>query len=258
MDCVLNCNGGNYGSFKKLLFMKDFGHGFTLIDKSIYHYSSETFTNLKKVIDYPTFELVYAFKDKTYYFKDNSRVYVSSYMCTPSEIAGADPRSFEVVDAAEGIAYDGNRYFWYDQVLPYDYSKAKRYNEYYLRDGQKVFFITEYVDGADADSFSIIWQNVARDKNHLYFRGRREEGIDIDTFKMVPGCFDSFHLDQSHTYYAADQYHVYFVNTIAKTLKKLSKVKPADFSVKIADERLYGICGNNIYFFGIKKKGLEL
>ena len=82
--------------------------------------------------------------------------------------------------------------------------------------------------------------------------------MDVDTFKKVPGCFDADHLDQSHTYYAADRNNVYFVNTISKSLKRLTGVKPLDFSVKIVDNRLYGISGKDIYFFGIKKKGLVL
>lgn len=233
---------------------KDFGDGFRLIGKNIYRYDSETFTNLKKVIDYASFDLLEAYEDKTHYFKDNERVYVTSYMCTPSVIEGANPNTFKVVDAAEGIGYDGTDYYWYDKVLPYDYSKVERYNEYYLRAGHKVFFITEYVEDAEADSFSIIWQNIGRDKNSLFFRGKRVAEVDVDTFKTVPGCFDGFHLDQSHTYYAADKDNVYFVNTIAKNIKKLNRVKPSGFSVEIIDERLYGKHGDNIYYFGIKKK----
>lgn len=233
---------------------KDFGHGFRLIDRNIYRYDSETFKNLKRVIDYGSFMLVEAYEDKTYYFKDKNRVYVTSYMCTPSVIETAKPSAFIVIDAEKGIGYDGVNYYWYNKILPYDYSKAESYNEHYLREGQKVFFITEYVDGADADSFSIIWQNIGRDKDSLFFRGKIQPDIDVDSFKMVPGCFDSFHLDQSHTYYAADKNNVYFINTIAKNFKKLHRVKPSDFSVRINGDRLYGIKGDDIYYFGIKKK----
>ncbi|KOS07515.1 hypothetical protein AM493_16775 [Flavobacterium akiainvivens] len=235
--------------------MKDFGNGFTLVDKSIYRYDSETFTSLKKVIDYDSFELVEAYKDKTFYFKDRNRVYVTSYMCTPSVIEGANPKTFKVIDTEEGIGFDGNNYYWYQETLPYDYSKAEKYNEYYVRVGQQVFFFTIFVDGADADTFSIIWQNIARDKDSLFFKGVKEPLVDIDTFKMVPGCFDDFHLDQSHTYYAANKDNVYFINTISRGLKKLSGVKPAEFSVKIVDERLYGLTPKGYYYFGIKKKG---
>lgn len=235
--------------------MKDFGNGFTLIDKTIYRYDSEIFTSFKKVIDYATFELVAALEDKTFYFRDKNRVYVTSYMCRASVIEGANPETFKIIDIQDGITYDEKQYYWYDTVLPYDYSKAERYNEYYLRYGDKVFFITEEVDGADADSFSIIWQNLARDNNNLFFKGKQEEA-DVHTFKMVPGCFDEFHLDQSHTYYAADKNNVYFVNTIGKSLKKLSGVTPSEFSVRVIDERLYGVSPKGYYYFGIKKKSL--
>ena len=234
--------------------MKDLGYGFRLTGKSILYYDIETFTSLKKTIDYNSFELTEAFEDKTFYFKDKNNVYVTSYMCTPSIIENAKPESFKIVNAARGIAYDGANYYWYNKVLPYDYSKAKWYNEYYVREGQKVFFITEYVEVADADSFSIVWQNIGKDNNTLFFKGKIEAEVDIATFKMVPGCFDNFHLDQSHTYYAFDQNNVYFVNTLSKGLKKLHKVKPPYFSVKIVDEKLYGISGKDVYFFGIKNK----
>lgn len=236
--------------------MKDLGHGYKIIDKSIYLYDSETFTGFKKIIDYNTFEMIEAYEDKTFYFRDKNRVYVSSYMCRASVIEGADPELFKVIDAGEGIGYDGKNYYWYDTVLPYDYSKAERYNEYYLKAAGKVYFITEPAEDADADSFRIIWQNLGRDKNSLFFRGKRVQEADAETFKTIPGCFDDFHLDQSHTYYAADRDNVYFVNTVGKAIKKLNRVKPADFSVKIVDDRLYGINGKDVYFFGIKKKGV--
>lgn len=237
--------------------MKDLGHGYTIIDSNIYLYDSETFTSLKKIIDHDTFEMLEAYGDKTYYFSDKNRVYVSSYMCRASVIEGADPHTFKIIDAGEGIGYDGKNYYWYDTILPYDYSKARRFNEYYLEAEGKVYFITELAEGADADSFSIIWQNLGRDKDSLFFRGKIVPEIDVDTFKTVPGYFDNDHLDQSHTYYAADSNNVYFVNTISKALKKLNRVKPSDFSVKVVNDRLYGISGNDIYFFGIKKKGLQ-
>ncbi|WP_294824815.1 DKNYY domain-containing protein [uncultured Flavobacterium sp.] len=238
--------------------MKDLGHGFTVVDKSIYQYDSEKFTSLKKLIDHDSFEMVTAFEDKTYYFRDKQRVYVTSYMCRASVIEGADRDAFEIIDAAEGIGFDGKKYYWYDSILSYDYSRAEKYNEYYLRAGGKVFFITDVVDGADADTFSIIWQNLARDKDALFFRDKKVPEADVDTFKTVPGCFDAFHLDQGHTYYAADKDNVYFVNTIGQSLKKLSRVKPADFSVKVVDDRLYGVTGKDVFYFGIKKKGLRL
>jgi len=236
--------------------MKDLGYGFRLIDKSILYYDSETFTSLKKIIDHNSFELIEAFEDKTFYFKDKNNVYVTSYMCTRSFIEHAKPENFEVVNAAKGIAYDGASYYWYNKILPYDYSKGEWYNEYYVREGQKVFFITEYVELADVDSFSIVWQNIGKDNNSLFFKGKREAEVDIATFKMVPGCFDNFHLDQSHTYYAFDQNNVYFINTLSKDLRKLHRVKPSDFSVKIVDEKLYGISGESIYYFGIKKTNI--
>ncbi len=237
--------------------MKELGSGFTIAGKSIYYYSSETFTSLKKTIDHDSFELVAYFEDKTFYFRDKNHVYISSYMCRASLIEGADPETFHVVDASEGIGHDGKTYYWYDQTLPYDYNKAEKYNDYYLREGKDVYFITEKVEGADADSFSIIWQNIGRDKDSLFFRGKKDPNVDVVTFKMVPGCFDEFHLDQSHTYYAADQNHVYFVNTLSNELKKLNRVKPIAFSVKIVDERLYGYHGDTVYFFGRKQKNIE-
>jgi len=238
--------------------MKDLGHGFMLVNRSIYLYDSEKFTSLKKTIDYDSFEMVEAFEDKTFYFRDKNRVYVTSYMCNASVIEGAKPETFKVIHAEDGIGYDGNNYYWYNTCLPYDYSKSEKYNEYYLRAGDKVYFLTSIVEGADIKTFSIIWQNIARDRESLFFRGRNVPDVDVDTFKTVPGCFDAFHLDQSHTYYAADRNNVYFVNTIGKALKKLAGVKPSDFSVKIVDNKLYGISGKDIYFFGIKKKGLVL
>jgi hypothetical protein len=236
--------------------MKDLGHGFTLVDRSIYKYDSEKFTSLKKTIDYDSFEVVEAFEDKTFYFRDKNKVYVTSYMCTASVIDGVNPETFKVINAEDGIGYDGNDYYWYGTRLPYDYTAAEKYNEYYLRAGDKVYFLTDIVDGADTKTFSIIWQNIARDSANLFFRGSKVPEVDVDTFKKVPGCFDAYHLDQSHTYYAADRNNVYFVNTIGKALKKLNRVKPSAFSVKIIDNRLYGISDNDIYFFGIKKKSL--
>jgi len=238
--------------------MKELGEGYSLSGKSIYYHDSETFTSLRKIIDHNTFELIGSFEDKTFYFKDKKNVYVSSYMCRPSVIEGADQETFKIFDASEGIGYDRNGYYWYDKKLPYDYSQAEPYNGYYLRSGENVFFITEKAEGADADSFSIIWQNIGRDKHSLYFRGKKDTNVAVDTFKMVPGCFEEFHLDQSHTYYAFDQNHVYFVNTLSQELKKLSRIKPSGFSVKVIDERLYGFYADAIYFFGRKRKNLNL
>lgn len=238
--------------------MKDLGHGYKVIDRNIYLYDSETFTSLRKIIDHDTFEMIGDYEDKTYYFRDKEKVYVASYMCRPSVIEGADRDTFEITAIDEGIGYDGKNYYWYDTVLPYNYSKAKRLNEYYLKADGKVYFITELAEGADADTFSIIWQNIGRDKDSLFFRGKKVSEIDVHTFRTVPGCFDEDHLDQSHTYYAADKNNVYFVNTISTSLKKLSRVKPADFLVKVVDDGLYGINGKDVYFFGVKMKGLQL
>jgi len=238
--------------------MKDLGHGYKVIDKGIYLYDSETFTSLKKIIDHDTFEIIGMYEDKTFYFRDKERIYVASYMCRPSVIEGAERDTFKIINAEESIGYDGKNYYWYDTILPYNYNNAERVNDYYLKANGKVYFLTELTEGADADTFSIIWQNIARDKDSLFFREKKVSEVDVDTFRTVPGCFDGDHLDQSHTYYAADKNNVYFVNTISKSLKKLSRVKPSDFSVKIIDGRLYGINGKDVYFFGLKKKGLQL
>lgn len=87
--------------------MKELGVGFTIAGKSIYYYNSETFTSLKKTIDHDSFELIAYFEDKTFYFRDKNHVYISSYMCRALFIEGANPKAFYVVDASEGIGYDG-------------------------------------------------------------------------------------------------------------------------------------------------------
>ncbi len=61
--------------------------------------------------------------------------------------------------------------------------------DFFYRYGQKIFYLSLEVKGADAESFEVISGRFAKDKNHLYWMGDIVEGVDVKTFVYQEGIY---------------------------------------------------------------------
>jgi hypothetical protein len=233
--------------------MKDNKFGFRVVENRIYHFETEIFKKWQDIIDHRAFHLITSYKDQVHYFSDEKHIYICS-SCYYRILEKAIQNKFQIIDKKNGISYDGENYFWYDEIFPFDYSLAKRINEYYLQIGDKIIYNNKEAKGVEAKSFSIIWDNFARDVNYLIFRNQIQEDVDIETFKQVPGCFDQYHTAWDHTYYAFDKNNVYFMNTVVSEIKRIRVENPISFYVKIINDKLFGFYEDGIYYFGKKKR----
>jgi DKNYY family len=230
------------------------GDCFAKFKNVILKYNNLCFEKLKKTIDLDTFELVVSNDNSTHYFKDKSNVYLKYYN-QESVLEGANPDNFKVLDIEKGLSTDTLRYYYYEKIIPFDLSKATILNDFYTLAEGKVFFCFQETEGADADSFTVLRENLGKDKNHVYFKGQIVLGADAETFNLLEGCINSeYYEEMSYTFYAKDKLTAFYINTTSKAVKSIKSKSLSEFKFEIIDER--GFCFDNEYryYFGKRSK----
>ena len=226
------------------------GESFAKFEKIIFHYENLCFQKLKKIIDFDTFELVTSNEKGISYFKDKSNIYFKCYN-QESIIEGANPSKFKILDLEKGISTDQSQYYYYEKLIPFDFSKATVLNYYYTISEDKVFFCFEEIKGADADTFIIIRENLGKDKNHVYFKDKVVLGADSETFNLLEGCTNGeYYEDMNRIFYAKDKAMAYYVNTTSKAIKPIKSKSLNEFRFEIIDEKGYGFDKEYRYYFG--------
>lgn len=229
---------------------------------AIYRFEGVEFQQYRHLIDVQTFEVILEDDVTHCYFKDAHHVYIQSYRCPFTILEGADPNSFEVMDVSKGFSCDKDHLYYFDSLLPYRMENLKLLNEHYaLADGCLYAGYTQLIEGADVDSFVIpepnLVSNVAKDKNHVYFRNRVVEGADPESFYFLSQCVEvsrPYYYNCDIDFYAKDNASAYFVKTISKAFKHIRPKNIADFRFEVIDEQGYGYDGKDYYYQGKKVK----
>jgi sucrose-6-phosphate hydrolase SacC (GH32 family) len=230
------------------------GTSFAKFEKMIFQYENPCFVKLKKSIDFDTFKLVASSEKGNHYFKDKSNVYFKYYN-QENIVDGADPGTFKVLDIEKGISADVSHYYYNEKIIPFNFLKATVLNDFYTISNGKVFFCFQEIEGADADSFSVIHENLGKDKNHVYFKGQIILEAHSGTFHLLEGCINSkYYQDMGHTFYARDKLLAYFIDTTAKTVKPIKSKSLAAFRFEVIDERGFGFDNQYRYYFGKRIK----
>ncbi|MFB9076558.1 DKNYY domain-containing protein [Flavobacterium procerum] len=242
--------------------IKDLGHHFKIIDnKMILQFDNEVFRKYYKVIDFESFELLQSNDSTHHYFKDKTNVYISSYMCGFAVLENADPASFRILDFEKGFTADDSNYFYFDERLPYDFSKAVILNNHYIKANQKIYSgYTNEIIGVDIESFGIphpdLIENISKDKNHVYFRNKIIEDADPSSFHFLENCVNNqeYYQECDNAFYAVDANFAWFIRTIAKEVKKIKSKSLSSFHFKVIDEQGYAFDNEYQYYFGKKTK----
>jgi hypothetical protein len=135
-------------------------------------------------------------------------------------VEGADPESF--VDLGGGYAADNtNGYYEGDLikgaggsnlkiVLP---SNSDQYSTNFVEDGQKVYYGTDAITGADPATFVDINSGYAKDATHIYNYGSVVTGADLSTFVVEDSP------DSSKIYYDAKDKNNYYESGVVVSAK---------------------------------------
>lgn len=237
------------------------GHHFFIIDNEfILHFDSEVYRKFYKVIDFETFELLHSNGSTFHYFKDKHHIYLESYMNSFAILPDADPANFQILDFEKGMANSGNSDYLFEKKLPYRFSEYEPIAGLYQKIGDKIFcFYHHELQGADVSTFEVLHpeqiENVAKDKNQVYFRDQVVPGADAATFEFLSECFDSdYYRERDHTYYAKDKNVAYYVDNMAKEFRVIRTKDLSNFHFKVVDELGYAFDGQYQYLFGKRKK----
>ena len=185
-------------------------------------------------IDKATFQEI----DATY-SKDKNGVYVWENRGW-KKLEGLDPVTFEIINIRgsarrylkdkNGIysiiySMDGDNDKLVLENLPYDPQTYEVINQLYSKDKNNIYFRGKKISGADKDTFEKIDKyNYSKDKNNIYYNDKKIEGVDKNTFELTYD-FGSV----VNEYYSKDKNNVYYENKKlkgidVKTFKKISRL----------------------------------
>lgn len=248
--------------------IKDLGHGYKIIDnKFILRYDSEVFKKFYKVIDFETFKITATNAEfdndgfaSTVYFEDKKHIYLESSFTSFCVLEEAKPDDFKVIDIKKGYTFSNGNYYRHNDKMPFDLSKAKHLNDYHIQvDDQLYFGDVLLMENVDLGSFKIPYpdliQNLAIDKNHVFFKGKIIPEANAQTFKILESCLDgTYYLECDNAFYAKDDKYAYFIRTISNEVKIIKSKSLSDFHFKVIDERGYAFDKEYSYYMGKRTK----
>lgn len=236
---------------------KALGNNFFIIDnKCILHFDSEVYRKWYPVIDFESFAIIKSNGSTFHYFRDRHHIYLDSYMNMFAILPEADPADFRILDFNSGKATSKDNDYLFDQKLPHRFGDYEILSAYYQLVGNTVYFnYYNEMPGADAASFDILFPgstlNVAKDKNHVYFRDKIVPGADAATFRFLDECLSgAYYRECDHTYYAKDKNNAYYIDTIAPAFKIIKTKSTDQFHFKVINETGYAFDAKYKYLFG--------
>ncbi|KFF03471.1 DKNYY domain-containing protein [Flavobacterium reichenbachii] len=248
--------------------IKDLGHGYKIIDnKFILCYDSEVFKKFYKTIDFESFSIIASNAAQntdgfasTIYFADKKHIYIQSAFSSFTIVEDAKPNDFNVVDIKKGYTFSNGTYYRHNEKMPFDLSKAKHLNGYYIQvENQLYFGDVKRVENVDLKSFKIPYPeligNLALDKEHVFFKGNIISEADPQTFEVLEACLDgTYYLECDNTFYAKDKKYAYFIRTISDEVKVIKTKSIHDFYFKVIEERGYAFDQEYRYYMGKRTK----
>jgi hypothetical protein len=237
------------------------GHHFSIIDNAfILHFDQEVYKDFYNTIDFPSFEIIESNGSTFHYFKDKNNVYLKSYMNPFGILEDADPLDFEILDFKTGQATSNGYDYIFDNKLPYRLTNVEQLPGLYQKVNDQLYFsFYQAMKGIDLDSFEVLLGdhvgNVAKDKNHVYFRHEVVPEADPATFHFLEECFSGeYYKECDHTFYAVDKHHAYYIDTIARNFKVIKSKSLDCFRFEIHDKLGYALDKNYRYLFGKRTK----
>ncbi len=172
--------------------------GYVTKGSEVYYYDMSKIDNLRvhkmklKNVDANTLVEI-----ENMYATDKNQVY-----CEGHVLEGANPNTIEKLDYA--LYRDGNTVYYMHIKVSEDYPHFK-HDGIYSWDKSKVFYSTEEIKEADAQSFESldnIMMFFARDKNNMYIRGDIFEEADSPSFEHLAHAYWK---DKNAVYYSTDK-----------------------------------------------------
>lgn len=236
---------------------RDLGSGFSIIKNAIIlQFDSEKYKSFYTIIDFETFEVIKSNGSSFHYFKDKNNVYIDSYMGAFMILTDANPNNFEILDFENGFSTSQKNHYHFGNKLPYSLSEINSVNGLYCQVNESIYFnYSKLLNEVDLASFVVLKanevSNVAKDKNHVYFRDEIVGEADSETFSFLNECFENnYYRECDHTFYAKDKKYAYYIDTIAKSFKIIKSKSLNKFRFEIKDQLGYAFDDEYSYLFG--------
>ncbi|MFM2424106.1 MAG: hypothetical protein RLZZ70_495 [Candidatus Parcubacteria bacterium] len=251
---------------------------FTTDNRNLYLFA-EKFTNehTKKIqlekfrcLNEVSFSTKWGRDDTAYFYTDDTTVYADfgdPYSLAP--IIGAKPKTFEIIpELGYEFSQSGNTFFYRHSKIAFDPRNAVTYRDIhysqdslYTRVDTNVYFnYSEKMPKVDTATFTVLSSNVAKDKNHVYFRTKIINEADAPTFVILSECLQAqYYVNWEVCFYAKDKTYAYWVNTTSQHIK-IIKTKSLDSFTFFVDEKRdnYGFAKDLEYEYNAgKRKKLE-
>lgn len=247
------------------------GYGYAKDKTKIYKYDKVVFKEYYSNIDFDTFRIVEGYTEKskynpanenvkTVYFADKNKVYIDGYCEGISVIEGIHPKDFKIIDIKNEYVTNGKEDFVFNRKLPYRLKDMETINSVYVKSNGTVYFWnTNVVASCDTNSFELVNDaviNIAKDKNHVYYKDKIIEGANPETFHFLEGCINTnrtYYQNWDIDFYAKDKRHAYFISTPFHV--KVLKTNSLDnFRFKVIDKKGYAFDNTYQYYRGVRKK----
>lgn len=200
-------------------------------------------------IDKATFQEI----DATY-SKDKNGVYVWENRGW-KKLEELDPITFQIINVSGSVRQylkDKNGIYFIDgdsdnlvlEKLPYDSQTFEVINKLYTRDKNNIYYSGRKIIGADLSTFQIGSDGFSKDKNNIYLEGKRILGIDKDTVKII------------ELPYIEDKNNVYYRNKKIEGADKNTFELIYDFGSVV--NNYYSKDKNNVYYENKKLKGIDV
>jgi len=236
---------------------KDLGNGFVVIDgKFILHFGREVYRKYYALIDFSSFEIVQSNGSTFHYFKDKKHIYLESYMNRFCMLPDADPTDFQVLDFEKGMATSGGNDYVFEQKLAYRLADVRELPGIYQLVGDAVYCAyVKQIENADTSSFEVLHGdfigNVAKDREHVYFRDKILPEADAESFGILAQCVDgTYYRECDHTFYAVDNRQAYYIDSIAKSIKTIRTKSVRQFGFEVKDGLGYAFDAEYCYLYG--------
>lgn len=133
------------------------------------------------------------------YSKDKNGVYVWENTGW-KKLEELDPITFQIINVSGSVhqylkdkngiysiiySMDGDSDNLVLEKLPYDSQTFEVINKLYTRDKNNIYYSGRKIIGADLSTFQIGSDGFSKDKNNIYLEGKRILGIDKDTVKII-------------------------------------------------------------------------
>ena len=229
-------------------------------DKNLYIFGYKMDGIDPKTFETLNYEMI---KDKNgvYFLENISEENENSEIKTRKlNLKGLDLRSFKKVDDSDYYFKDKNSIYYEDsgnlhKIESADLKTFKDLDYNFAKDKNNIYYKNKKLDGIDAASFEKIEFNFIKDKNRLYKIDEDEEKNEI---KLIP-INEKVNLENFEeiggNYYKDDKNLYYFGEN---EFKKIEGADPNSFKYDNENYTFIAKDKNNVYFEGEKVKGIDV